>query len=541
MKKRILALFAVLTLLLGIVLSGCSTGYEWEKLPLSEESDPLYRDYYHVFVYSFADGDGDGVGDLKGIESKLDYIAELGFTGIFLSPVHPSNTYHKYDVKNYLDIDSAFGTLEDFDSLVESAHERGIAVMMDLVINHTSRYHPWFLQAQEAYRNNTDSKYRNYYTFNGSADNYATFGGYADMPKLNLSDSGVKQEIENICRFWLEEHDVDAFRLDAAYHFYGNSAKNIEFMKWLTATAQKYNPDVYMVGEVWQNSSEVYSHYAEDSVQSFFNFALSNASGYNSLFPLLGGLQDVKADTFKKLVSDKETGTAKGIDALFASNHDTSRISNQALSYFSNRDQVVRDDLLRQHKMGIAALYTMSGNVFSYYGNEIGMRNGQRTITGSDYIDQTYRIAMNWDSSDVQTHENGFAYSAYGEQTRFGKYDDLLGGVKQQQDDQNSLYNHYRRVMLLRRQNPEIARGTTRFADSGFGDVAIALRDYNGKTVMLVYNFSGEETRKIDVSATVSANGMEGNLVGFVSSDYSEKVKNGKQLEMPPFSIAVIR
>ena len=112
--------------------------------------------------------------------------------------------------------------------------------------------------------------------------------------------------------------------------------------------------------------------------------------------------------------------------------------------------------------MGVALLYTQAGNVYNYYGNEIGMRNGLRRDPREDYVDQTYRLAMNWGDRSEITHENGFAYQAYGMDTLFGAYDDYLGGVAEQTDDQNSLYNFYRRIMLLRRQNPEIARGSFR-------------------------------------------------------------------------------
>ncbi|MDE7454968.1 MAG: alpha amylase, partial [Clostridia bacterium] len=109
---------------------------DWESADVYSDGNPYYKDYYQIFVYSYADSNGDGIGDLKGIEQKLDYIADLGFTGIWLSPVNPSPTYHKYDITDYEDIDKQFGTLDDFKSLVDKAHEKGISIMMDMVLNH---------------------------------------------------------------------------------------------------------------------------------------------------------------------------------------------------------------------------------------------------------------------------------------------------------------------------------------------------------------------------------------------------------------------
>lgn len=547
MKKKITAILSVVICLavLCTLCAACMTKAvkSWESNEIVDDGNPYYKDYYHIFVYSFADGNGDGIGDLKGIEQKLDYIANLGFTGIWLSPISPSETYHKYDVTDYLNVDPEYGTLDDFKSLVSKAHEKGISVMLDIVINHSSYKHPWFVEAQKAHRNgNVGNKYYDYYIFNSEDGSvYETFGNYTHMPKLNLDNAGVREEIDNICKFWLQDYSVDAFRLDAAYHYYnGNAGDNIKFMQWLTATARKYNENVYMVGEVMESDSVVYAHYAEDSVQSFFNFALSNS--YSKLNPAISVGTIDKAGKLQEVITAKEKGTAKGIDALFTSNHDTSRISNLGLNYFSTRQQEVTTDLFERHKMGVALLYTQTGNVFNYYGNEIGMRNGVRRDPREDYVDQTYRLAMNWGDRTSITHENGFAYQAYGVDTLFGAYEDYLGGVAEQIDDQNSLYNFYRRVMLLRRQNPEIARGTSAFVAYEDTDVALIVRTYNGKSILLAYNLNGTESKTVDIAKVIADNGLEGKLAGFLSSDNGRDVgMRGSALTLPQFSIAVVR
>lgn len=550
--KKSLSIISIL-LCLVLVFSMCvackPTGDEdtgikdWEKNEIVQSDSALYRDYYHIFVYSFCDSNGDGIGDLKGIESKLDYIADLGFNGVWLSPIHPSNTEHCYDVKDYYDVNEKFGTLNDFDDLVKAAHDKGMSIMMDLVINHTSNKHVWFLQAQEAIRAGRQSDFIDYYTFkNGNADDYATFETEKSMPKLNLNNASVKEEIDNMCKFWLQTHGVDAFRLDAAWHFFNkNTAQNVEFMQWLYGTAKKYKPDVYMVAEVWSGANVVYPHYADNSVQSFFNFSLSTAPGQNNLLLYLNVGQTDRAKKITSVLKSKEAGTAKGIDALFNSNHDTSRFANM-VSYVNNRTFEVDETKMELHKMAVALLYTQTGNVFSYYGNEIGMRNGLRASVSSDYTDYTYRTAMNWSVDSTLDRNNGFAYAAYGYGSNFGEHDDFLGGVAEQIDDQNSILNFYRRVMLLRRQNPEIAQGKSTFIENDDADLLIIVREYKGSKILLVYNLSASMDIQFDLSSIISQHGLQGKLAGFLSSNNDRDVTlNGATIAMPQFSVAVIR
>ncbi|MCM1081821.1 MAG: alpha-amylase family glycosyl hydrolase, partial [Muribaculum sp.] len=125
--------------------STVNTNYEYEhELNIIDDN---YRNYYEIFVYSFYDSDGDGIGDLKGVTSKLDYIQDMGFNGIWLMPIMPSTTYHKYDVTDYYGIDPQYGTMADFDELVSECNKRGIKLILDLVLNHSSAQHEWFLNA----------------------------------------------------------------------------------------------------------------------------------------------------------------------------------------------------------------------------------------------------------------------------------------------------------------------------------------------------------------------------------------------------------
>lgn len=199
---------------------------------VSTEPDDNYRTWYEIFVYSFCDSDGDGIGDLKGVTSKLDYLQELGVNGIWLMPIHPSPTYHKYDVTDYYAIDPQYGTMEDFEELMEQCRERDIRVILDLVLNHTSSEHPWFRAACDALAsgNPENCPYVDYYFFDQepkTADYYPVEGTswqyegkfWSGMPDLNLENPALQEEIERIMAFWMDK-GVSGFRLDAAKEFF---------------------------------------------------------------------------------------------------------------------------------------------------------------------------------------------------------------------------------------------------------------------------------------------------------------------------------
>ena len=220
--------------------------------------DDNYRTWYEVFVYSFCDSNGDGIGDLKGLQSKLDYLQALGITGLWLMPVHPSTTYHKYNVSDYYAIDPAYGTMEDMDSLLAECEKRNIRVILDLVVNHTGYDHPWFTEAANYLKTLPAGKtpdssvcpYVDYYFFNQNAGqklNGTTYyyeGMFSpDMPDLNLDNPQVRAEIEKIMKFWLDK-GVAGFRLDAAKEFFsGRVSKNVEVLSWLQKAATDIKED----------------------------------------------------------------------------------------------------------------------------------------------------------------------------------------------------------------------------------------------------------------------------------------------------------
>jgi alpha-amylase len=254
---------------------------------------------YEIFVQSFADSDGDGIGDIRGMTSKLDYLEDLGIGGIWLMPIMPSPSYHKYDVTDYYEIHHDYGTMADFKNFLNEAHKRDIQVVIDMIINHTSNQHPWFLDS----KGGVNCLYREYFVWmteeeinqfssvekekTGDSYNitqwhdaegndekyYGFFTGM--MPDLNFDNPKVRDEVIGIARYWIEEIGVDGLRLDAARHIYEDSRVDDNQNWWIEyrAELQKINPNIYLVGEVWEKAENIapFLH----GLPALFNFDLS--------------------------------------------------------------------------------------------------------------------------------------------------------------------------------------------------------------------------------------------------------------------------
>ena len=367
--------------------------------------DDNYRTTYEVFVYSFADSDGDGIGDLNGLYDNLGYIndgqpssgMDLSAGEIWLMPIFPSPTYHKYDTTNYMDVDPAYGTLEDFDKLLKECHARGINVILDLALNHTSTEHPWFLAAKEYLEKLPAGKdpvkdecpYVWYYTF--SREQYPGFVPMDDtwyyearfwegMPDLNLSTPEVRNELSTIMKFWLDR-GVDGFRLDAVTSYYtDNPDGNMEFMRWVADTVHGINPKAYLVAEAWTDQSS-YASYYSTGVNSFFDFAYSGADGI--IAQTARG--NMSAKSFAESLANEENLYSSinehFINAPFYTNHDMPR----SAGYYA-------DDDGPRTKLAGALNLLMTGNAFVYYGEELGMMGSGK--------DPNYRAPMYWISED---------------------------------------------------------------------------------------------------------------------------------------------
>lgn len=523
---------AVFLLICTLLLTGCG-GYPYRHA--LDVPDDNCRTWYEVFVPSFYDSNGDGIGDLRGLTQKLDYLNDgkgggLGVNGLWLMPIMPSPSYHKYDVTNYEAIDPAYGTLADFQQLIAACHQRGIRLIIDYELNHTSSQHPWFLAATAAiaaHPANPSSPYLGYYNFvrgQPSVGKYSPVGATGwyyeaemspSMPDLNLDSPRVRAEIQRFTKFWLGL-GVDGFRLDAVLSYYGSGGsandQNIAFVNWFSDDCRTLRPDVYIVGEVWSNASTIASYYSSHAT-SFFAFPFAQATGYVTEALISQG-SDAGARAFCQTMADWQemlhAYSSTAIDAPFIGNHDTARPAG----FFSG-------DLDRT-KMAAGLYLLMSGGPFIYYGEELGM-TGSRT-------DQDKRGPMEWSAKEqagMTKGPPGMDPPVY-----------LFPAEDTQTGDPNSLLNYYRRAIELRNENPAIARGTVTVVNASTDpEIGVTARTWKGSRILVVYNTGATATTLLLDKATYAYTGIR----GYLSATGRAVTLRGSQLRLPAFSIVILQ
>ncbi len=527
MKKILCIFLASFICLFSVSCSNNTTTREYKDI---EIVDDKYRNYYEIFVWSFYDSNGDGIGDINGVTEKLDYIKDLGFNGIWLMPITSGYSYHKYDVTDYYNVDANYGTLDDFKTLITNAHEKNIDVIIDLVINHTSSHHSWFTEATDFIKKYGEpgGTYGNYFNFDTEAKSgYSKITGtnyyyeaqfWSEMPDLNLDNENVKNEISNIMEFWLDL-GCDGFRLDAVTSYYTNNVeKNVEFLSWLNTKAKSIKEDCYIVGEAWINSDTGIRQYYNSGIDSFFTFTLS--SGEGNIASTVKDNNKKRGESLNTLLKNLDTIYDIGILAPFLSNHDMNRITNFVGSANFTKIKFVQ---------GLLSL--MKGNTFVYYGEEIGMV--------SSNTDPNRRLPIRWSISDskgkVTKLPDGGSISS--NTYKFGSVEDNCA-------DEDSILNYYKYSNYLRNANPEIARGSTTIFNSYTTtnpNVSVFQRSWNGNKITIVVNLSGEET--YDVELNKDELGYSG-MTHYLCSTVTDRVtfnENKNIVSLPPYSISIFR
>jgi alpha-amylase len=452
---------------------------------------------YEVFVRSFSDSDGDGIGDLSGLIARLDYIndgdpatgSDLGANCIWLMPVAEASSYHGYDTMDYYTIEQDYGTNEDFKNLVAESHRRGISVIIDLVLNHVSSQHPWFVDAL----NNPQSQYRDWFIWSERNPGYAgpwgeqvwhpaPGGGYyygiftAGMPDLNYRNPAVTAEAERIGAFWLNEIGVDGFRFDAVKHVVeaGREQENTrETHAWLreyAAFLREAKPGAFSVGEIFGGQPGVLDAYYPDQLDTYFEFATGegildaalSGSGRDFLRPAVAAYQRLPFQRY----------------ATFLTNHDQERTMT-ALGGDAGRARVAA-----------IALLTTPGLPFIYYGEEIGMSGAKP--------DERIRTPMQWEAGPGAGFTAGRPWEA-------PQPDAATVHVAAQDGDDSSLLNLYRQLIRLRLGTPALARGGFTALEAR-GDPALAafVRQQGGQAVLVVINWSDRPLGRVDVAVATS-------------------------------------
>ena len=456
---------------------------------------------YEIFVMSFADGDGDGKGDFNGLTARLDEIRKLGVNGIWLMPIMPSDTYHKYHVIDYRNIDPDYGTMEDFKRFIDEAHSRNIKVITDFVINHTGNNHPWFLEATT----NPESPYRDFYVWADKdsirdqlfrkektldSDNirkwhaaggdttaehyYGYFNGLC--PDLNLDNPRVRQEIIDIARFWLNDLKVDGFRMDAAKHIFPDerASDNHNFWAWFKSEMEKIKPDVFLVGEVWSPAEEVAPYLT--GLPSLFNFDL----GYAIASVAKAGRDSIRlVQRYKEIRDFYKSVSDRYLDATFIKNHDQTRLLSEL-----NGD-------VNKNKIAAALLLTLPGTPYIYYGEEIGML-GDKLSTYEDQFgpDAFVREPYVWDVAGKDPMQASWETPRY-------STDHTVVPYRLQDRDPHSLLNYYRDLIRFRNESPVLTYGDIEHSGIHIEEVISFRRTYKSEELLVLHNVSDIEVTVI--------------------------------------------
>lgn len=514
------------------------------------QKNPWWKEavVYQIYPRSFMDSNGDGIGDLPGIIQKLDYIRELGATVLWLCPIYDSpNADNGYDIRDYRAIMKEFGTMEDFRKLLRQAHEKGLKILLDLVVNHTSDEHEWFRKSRRL----PDSEYRDYYIWKdgkdgGKPNNWGSvFGGsvwnydeeakryyfhlFAEkQPDLNWENPRVRHEIYDMMTWWLDL-GIDGFRMDAINAISkgldfqdGNKSPDQEYASGWTAVANGTRVHEFLQ----EMHREVLSRYdimtvgetSGISVEDAVNYAGFGQNEMNMVFTFdhmeLGSDENGKWNDrpvplrkLKHMITKWQTGLeGKGWNSLFLGNHDQPRV----VSHFGN-DGVYRE---KSAKMLATLLFTLQGTPFIYQGEEIGMTNApfqdirefQDIETLNAYRDLSRRFPgetekimrairaksrdnartpMQWDNTKNAGFSNSDPWLAVNP-----NYHEI--NALQNKADPDSVFHFYRKIILLRKQHPGLIYGTYLPLLEEDEQIFAYLRKYEAHTYLILLNFSGE-------------------------------------------------
>lgn len=495
--------------------------------------------YYEIFVRSFYDSNGDGIGDLRGVIEKLDYLNDgnpsttddLGVGGIWLMPIQPSPSYHGYDVTDYRSVNPEYGTMEDMTTLINEAHKRGIKVIMDLVVNHTSNENPWFRDSAEG----SQSPYRDWYIWaedqNRDVSGMSAASGanpwynlkgthylgtfWDGMPDLNFDNVAVRTEMKDIGQYWLKL-GLDGFRLDAAKHIYEDlqsdknketEAKNIAWWQEFRNSMSEVKPEAYIVGEVWENSAASVAPYLDKAFDSTFNFGLAE-SIISSVTTDRDNNMAFTLERTYKLFNDRSEG--KFVDAIFLTNHDQNRVMSQL------------EGNMAHAKMAASILLTLPGNPFIYYGEEIGMLGTKP--------DEQIREPMIW-------YEGGA--KAKGQTTweePILNRGEQVASVEVQINEKDSLLAHYRELLRWRNEIGELQDGDIQYYDTGNAQIVSYVRRTQSNEVMVVHNLS-DKVQQISLDEDVG----EHKYTQILKTTDENTNINSNLLMISPYSTTVLQ
>ncbi len=529
---------------------------------------------YQIYPRSFNDSNGDGIGDINGIREKLDYLKELGIDVIWLSPVYKSpNDDNGYDISDYCDIMDEFGTMDDMEKLLKEANEKGIKILMDLVVNHTSDEHKWFIEAKKS----KDNKFRDYYIwrdpvnghepnnlgscFSGSAwqydestDQYYLHLFSKKQPDLNWENENVRNEVYKMMNFWIDK-GIGGFRMDVIdligkvpdEMITGNGPKLHDYLQEMNKAALEGH-DLLTVGETWGATPEIaklYSNPKRKELSMVFQFehiGLDQIEGKEKWDVKPLDLLDLK-----KVLSKWQTELeGEGWNSLFWNNHDLPRI----VSRWGND----REYRVESAKMLATLLHGMKGTPYIYQGEELGMTNVRfedineyndiETLNMyKDRISKGYshdeimasiyakgrdnaRTPMQWDSTENAGFTTGKPWLKVNKNYKFINAEDCL-------QDKDSIFYHYKKLINIRKHNDTIIYGDYKLLLPEDKNVFAYSRELNGDKIVVVCNFYNKE---VNLNFNEDFNNVE-----ILLSNYKDSSILMKDLKLRPYEAIMYR
>ncbi|SHJ27154.1 Por secretion system C-terminal sorting domain-containing protein [Hymenobacter daecheongensis DSM 21074] len=444
--------------------------------------------FYEVFVRSFYDTNADGQGDFAGLTAKLDYLndgnpattTDLGVTALWLMPMMDSPSYHGYDVTNYKATEPDYGTMAGFEAFLAAAHARGIKVIIDLVLNHSSSQHPWFQQAAGS----TTSSYRDWYRWsatNPGAGWYLRNGSYyygyfwSEMPDLNWRNPQMKAAMWDATRFWLKK-GVDGYRLDAVKFLVEdgavieNTPGTLDVLKEFRDSVRAVSPNAFTVGEAWTNTEAVVPYVLDGGLDACFEFDLATT--------MIGSLTTGNAAGLRTQLTLIDSNYPRLQYATFLTNHDQNRIMSQLGGNMARMKQA-------------AALYlTMPGVPFLYYGEEVGMLG-----TGAD---EEKRKPMQWTAGPNAGFSTGTPWRA--PNSNYAQFN-----VATMQADPASLLNHYKKLIGMRTAQPVLRKGYMLPVSTPGASVLSYARVFGAEAAVVVANLGSGSAGAPALSLAVSS------------------------------------
>ncbi|OGN76369.1 MAG: hypothetical protein A2X25_09090 [Chloroflexi bacterium GWB2_49_20] len=513
---------------------------------------------YQVYPRSFSDSNNDGLGDLPGITAHLDYLEQLGIDAIWLSPFYPTpDADFGYDISNHTQVDARFGTLQDFDNLLEQAHAHGIRIVLDLVLNHTSDQHPWF---QESRSSLTNPK-RDWYLWREKKNNWRSMTGgsgwkfdpltnqyyyhmyLSEQPDLNWHNPEVRQAQLDVIRFWLDR-GVDGFRLDVFnIYFKDEGYKNnpvkvgLRSFDWQKHLYDSSQPEMYSLLNEFRNLLDTYPQ--RYSVGETFLATAEKAASYVGDHLLHAAFSfDFTAShlmfpwnprwLLQQVFIREKTFQGERWPATVMGNHDLPRTASR-YSHGENDAQA---------RLAMTLLLTLRGTPFLYYGEEIGMRDislSRRQIMdppGKRYWPiykgrDGCRSPMQWDDS---------AFSGFSSiQPWLPVHPDYLTRNAVQQDQEPaSMLNFTRTLIDLRKKHPALRKGNFSPLVSKSRHVLAYLRQIPGQTILVAMNFSGQK-----VKATFKPSITNRDWQPLLSTAGFKPPENGS-IELSPYTICIL-